>query len=156
MSLPNQYILSNLSDVFIITDTEKINIFPYINSITVSESLFVQFIRGAIEISDTPSTRILRNSNIKGGPDTKIDFSFSGAEGIDKNSQSEIKISEDEYRILEISSSSTTGREGSMIIHFVHKSFFENEKIFPKGSVTFDNALLMTNIEHEWKSETDK
>jgi hypothetical protein len=38
----------------------------------------------------------------------------------------------------------------------VKSSFFENEAIFPKGSVTFDNALLMTNIEHEWKSETDK
>jgi len=36
----------------------------------------------------------------------------------------------------------------------VKSSFFENENIFPKGSVTFDNALLMTNIEHEWKSET--
>lgn len=38
----------------------------------------------------------------------------------------------------------------------VKSSFFENEAVFPKGSVTFDNALLMTNIEHEWKSETDK
>lgn len=38
----------------------------------------------------------------------------------------------------------------------VKSSFFENEEIFPKGSVTFDNALLMTDIEHEWKSETDK
>ena len=38
----------------------------------------------------------------------------------------------------------------------VKSSFFENEELFPKGSVTFDNALLMTNIEHEWKSETDK
>lgn len=38
----------------------------------------------------------------------------------------------------------------------VKSTFFENEEIFPKGSVTFDNALLMTNIEHEWKSETDK
>ncbi|MFH6958160.1 DUF2071 domain-containing protein [Flavobacterium aquidurense] len=38
----------------------------------------------------------------------------------------------------------------------VKSSFFENEEIFPKGSVTFDNALLMTNIEHEWKSEKDK
>lgn len=35
----------------------------------------------------------------------------------------------------------------------VTSSFFENEAIFPKGSVAFDNALLMTNIEHEWKSE---
>lgn len=38
----------------------------------------------------------------------------------------------------------------------VKSSFFENEEIFPKGSVTFDNALLMTNIEHEWNSETVK
>jgi len=38
----------------------------------------------------------------------------------------------------------------------VKSSFFENENIFPKGSVTFDNALLMTNIEHEWRNEIDK
>jgi len=36
----------------------------------------------------------------------------------------------------------------------IRSSFFENETIFPKGSVAFDNALLMTNIEHEWKAET--
>ena len=35
----------------------------------------------------------------------------------------------------------------------VKSSFFENEAVFPKGSVKFDNAFLMTNIEHEWKSE---
>lgn len=32
----------------------------------------------------------------------------------------------------------------------VHSSFFENEEVFPKGSVKFDNALLMKDIEHEW------
>ncbi len=32
----------------------------------------------------------------------------------------------------------------------VKSSFFENENIFPKGSVKFDNALLMRDIEHEW------
>lgn len=32
----------------------------------------------------------------------------------------------------------------------VDSSFFNDEKIFPKGSVKFDNALLMTDIEHEW------
>jgi len=32
----------------------------------------------------------------------------------------------------------------------VRSSFFENEAIFPKGSVIFDNALLMKDIEHEW------
>ncbi len=34
----------------------------------------------------------------------------------------------------------------------VKSSFFENENVFPKGSVKFDNALLMKNIEHEWIS----
>lgn len=33
----------------------------------------------------------------------------------------------------------------------VRSSFFENELVFPKGSVKFDNALLMRSIEHEWK-----
>jgi hypothetical protein len=41
------------------------------------------------------------------------------------------------------------------VIH-VRSSFFEDEQIFPKGSVQFDNALLMTNIEHEWSSVDDK
>lgn len=38
----------------------------------------------------------------------------------------------------------------------IKSSFFENEQVFPKGSVQFDNALLMTNIEHEWSSVKDK
>jgi hypothetical protein len=32
----------------------------------------------------------------------------------------------------------------------VYSSFFEDETNFPKGSIIFDNGLLMTNIEHEW------
>jgi hypothetical protein len=32
----------------------------------------------------------------------------------------------------------------------VKSSFFEDESIFPKGSVKFDNALLMKDINHEW------
>jgi hypothetical protein len=38
----------------------------------------------------------------------------------------------------------------------VKSSFFENEQVFPKGTVTFDNALLMTKVEHEWHSVKDK
>jgi hypothetical protein len=35
----------------------------------------------------------------------------------------------------------------------VKSSFFENKSIFPEGSIAFDNALLMRNIEHEWNSK---
>ena len=38
----------------------------------------------------------------------------------------------------------------------IQSSFFENENIFPKGSVQFDNALLMTQIKHEWHSVGNK
>jgi hypothetical protein len=34
----------------------------------------------------------------------------------------------------------------------VESSFFEDTTRFPAGSIQFDNALLMTNIEHEWHS----
>lgn len=37
-----------------------------------------------------------------------------------------------------------------LVVEDVKSSFFENERIFPKGSVKFDNALLMKDIEHEW------
>lgn len=35
----------------------------------------------------------------------------------------------------------------------VASSFFEDGAIFPDGSITFDNALLMRNIDHEWNSK---
>ena len=37
-------------------------------------------------------------------------------------------------------------------VRSVRSSFFENETLFPRGSVRFDNALLMTQIRHEWHS----
>jgi hypothetical protein len=39
-----------------------------------------------------------------------------------------------------------------MEIRSVQSSFFEDDKVFPNGSVKFDNALLMTKIDHEWHS----
>lgn len=37
-----------------------------------------------------------------------------------------------------------------LTVSAVTSSFFEDESRFAKGSVKFDNALLMTKIEHEW------
>jgi len=38
----------------------------------------------------------------------------------------------------------------------VRSTFFENDTLFPKGTVKFDNALLMTKVEHEWNSLPEK
>jgi hypothetical protein len=37
----------------------------------------------------------------------------------------------------------------------VKSSFFENESIFPKGTIKFDNALLMRNVDHLWNSQKE-
>ncbi len=35
----------------------------------------------------------------------------------------------------------------------VHSAFFDDEDVFPSGSITFDHALLMRDIAHEWHSQ---
>jgi uncharacterized protein YqjF (DUF2071 family) len=42
-----------------------------------------------------------------------------------------------------------------MRVDDVGSSFFEDTERFPRGSVTFDCALLMRDIPHEWRSEPD-
>jgi hypothetical protein len=42
-----------------------------------------------------------------------------------------------------------------MEVSRLQSSYFEDKRIFPEGTVKFDNALLMTNIEHEWHSVPD-
>ncbi len=37
----------------------------------------------------------------------------------------------------------------------VRSNFFENESLFPNGSIEFDCALLMRNIAHEWHEQAD-
>lgn len=37
-------------------------------------------------------------------------------------------------------------------LDFIESSFYDDETIFPNGSIKFDHALLMKNIEHEWHS----
>jgi hypothetical protein len=40
-------------------------------------------------------------------------------------------------------------------IEEAQSSFFEDESLFPKGSITLDCALLMRSIQHEWHGRSD-
>lgn len=42
-----------------------------------------------------------------------------------------------------------------LAIERVHSSYFSEESLFPAGSVTFDCALLMRDIAHEWQAADD-
>ena len=39
------------------------------------------------------------------------------------------------------------------MVHHIRSAFFDDQTIFPKGSIEFDHALLMRNAQHEWHSE---
>ncbi len=38
-------------------------------------------------------------------------------------------------------------------VSYVYSSYYADEKLYPKGSVTFDHALIMRDIEHEWQGQ---
>ncbi|MBA3481651.1 MAG: DUF2071 domain-containing protein [Pirellulales bacterium] len=40
-------------------------------------------------------------------------------------------------------------------VEAMHSNVFEDESLFPKGSIEFDCALLMRGIEHEWHGRSD-
>jgi len=54
-----------------------------------------------------------------------------------------LKLSTDQWRVepLEVSR--------------IYSSYFSDETRFPKGSVEFDHALIMRNVQHEWHSAED-
>ncbi|MBS1592784.1 MAG: DUF2071 domain-containing protein [Bacteroidetes bacterium] len=68
------------------------------------------------------------------------DFFEKGSTGYspDSNSFDGLKLMLHEWKVTPLN------------VKKVSSGFFENEVVFPKGSVHFDHALLMTNVEHEW------
>lgn len=46
-------------------------------------------------------------------------------------------------------------RVQSLAVERVQSSYFDDTNKFPPGSVTFDCALLMRGVEHEWKPQAD-
>ncbi|MBN8419611.1 MAG: DUF2071 domain-containing protein [Verrucomicrobia bacterium] len=42
-----------------------------------------------------------------------------------------------------------------LAVEHVESSFFADESVFPAGSVTFDHALIMRDLSHQWHGEPD-
>lgn len=42
-----------------------------------------------------------------------------------------------------------------LAVEKIRSSFFDDEAIFPRGSISFDCALLMRGIKHEWYGKSD-
>jgi len=64
-------------------------------------------------------------------------------------------VTKDSRRLDGIFLRTKTWKMQMLDVDEVQSSYFEDEKRFPAGSVTFDCALIMRDIEHEWQSEPD-
>ena len=42
-----------------------------------------------------------------------------------------------------------------LAVEKVESTFFENQSVFPSGSVTFDHALIMRDLPHQWHGVPD-
>lgn len=97
----------------------------------------------SIDAAETPT---FNENSIFGNLKNASDFFEKGDLGYSPNKEKfeGLKLNAYEWKVqpLEVS--------------YVQSSFFEDENIFPQGSIQFDNALLMTHIEHEWKTENTK
>ena len=58
--------------------------------------------------------------------------------------------SEDADRLDALVLRTSSWRVEPLAVRHVYSSFFADERLFPEGSVEFDSALLMRNVEHEW------
>lgn len=105
----------------------------------------------------------------KSSDDTSISIDAEVSESFDRNSIFEnMKNASDFFKAGSIGYSPNGNQYEGLQLHTltwsmkplkvtsVYSSFFEDGKTFPKGSIKFDNALLMTDIKHEWKSVENK
>jgi len=54
--------------------------------------------------------------------------------------------------VQEFTSCACLGFTGVIRLEAVESSYFADASLFPRGSATFDCALIMRNIAHEWHS----
>jgi hypothetical protein len=101
---------------------------------------------GTVISVDAKITDQLNSDSIFGTLDVASDFFKAGSTGYSPNG--------DKYEGLILHTNNW--KVQALEVSLVKSSFFEDEAIFPKGSVKFDNALLMTNIQHDWSSGCDK
>ncbi len=64
-------------------------------------------------------------------------------------------VTADAARLDGLTLKTKTWRVEALDVERVYSSYFEDETKFPKGSVDFDCALLMRDIEHEWHGAPD-
>ena len=88
-------------------------------------------------------------------PDDSIFQSLADASSFFESGARGLSVTSDPERLDSITLKTEEWRVEPLDLASVYSSYFADESRFPKGSVRFDHALVMRNIEHEWMSASD-
>lgn len=91
--------------------------------------------------SQLPSTSVFKSLT------EASDFFAGGAVGY--------SVTTDADRLDGIRLATRTWSMTPLAVEHVRSSYFDDQAVFPPGSVEFDCGLLMRDIQHEWQSEPD-
>ncbi len=85
-------------------------------------------------------------------PDNSIFSSLTEASNFFETGSLGYSVTNDAQHLDGIVLQTKEWKVDALELEFVHSSYYEDESIFPKGSIEFDHALIMQNIAHEWHS----
>jgi hypothetical protein len=88
-------------------------------------------------------------------PATSIFSSLAEASSFFEGGAVGYSVTSDTGRLDGLRLDAKEGRVKPLSVKSVYSSYFSDEARFPKGSIEFDNALIMRDIAHEWHTADD-
>jgi hypothetical protein len=100
----------------------------------------------AVEIDGTIASEL---------PTTSIFSSLAEASSFFEGGAVGYSVTSDRDRLDGLRLRTKEWRVEPLTVRKIHSSYFSDENRFPKGSIEFDNALIMRDVTHEWQSVDD-
>ncbi|MFZ0061053.1 MAG: DUF2071 domain-containing protein [Pyrinomonadaceae bacterium] len=88
-------------------------------------------------------------------PPTSIFSSLAEASSFFEGGAVGYSVTSDQARLDGLRLKTKEWRVEPLDVRSVYSSYFSDEAKFPKGSIEFDNALIMRNVAHQWHSVDD-
>jgi hypothetical protein len=88
-------------------------------------------------------------------PHTSIFSSLPDASSFFESGSVGYSVTSDAGRLDGLKLETSQWRVEPLDVERIYSSYFSDENKFPKGSIEFDHALIMRNVEHEWHSADD-
>ena len=109
----------------------------------------------AMQSEDAQVAVRVKGSIVDQLPGSSIFASLSEASEFFEGGSLGYSVTSDASRLDGLRLETKNWRVEALAVKEVHSSYFASEAMFPPGSVEFDHALIMRNLEHEWHAAPD-